>query len=151
MMQSVAEHQEVSKDYAIVKAVKGWKKQHRGWKLAIGRPGGPKELIRGICGSWRKLAAACRKMTHRSGVAWLRRGVIRKDCTRAKVERATQRIRPLRKNLWTHHEGKRGTKDQGRKWPLYVRKKRATTIGIGGWSSRQLSPLGRRGLAYMTH
>jgi hypothetical protein len=27
-------------------------------------------------------------------------------------------------------------------------KKRATAIGIRGWSSRQLSPLGRRGLAY---
>jgi hypothetical protein len=78
------------------------------------------------------MTAAGRRMTHCAGVAWLRRGVVRKDCTRAKVERATQRVRPLRKNLRTHHEGKRGTKDLGSKLPLYVRKKRATAIGIRG-------------------
>jgi hypothetical protein len=49
-----------------------------------------------------------------------------KDCTRSKIEHATQRIRPLRNNLRTHHEGKRGTKDLGGKRPLYVRKKKAT-------------------------
>jgi hypothetical protein len=47
-----------------------------------------------------------------------------------------------------YHEGKCGTKDLGGKQPPHVRKKRATVIGIGGWSSRQLSPLGRRVSAY---
>jgi hypothetical protein len=49
-----------------------------------------------------------------------------------------------------HHEGKRGTKDLGSKWLLYVRKKRATIIGIGGRNSRQPSPLGRGGPTYKT-
>jgi hypothetical protein len=80
----------------------------------------------------------------------LRKVVIRKDCTRAKIEQVTQRVGPLRKNLRTHHERKSGTKDLGGKWLLYVRKQRATTISIGGWSSRQLSPLERRVLAYKT-
>jgi hypothetical protein len=31
-----------------------------------------------------------------------------------------------------------------------MRKKRETAIGIRGWRSRQLSPLGRRGPAYKT-
>jgi hypothetical protein len=70
--------------------------------------------------------------------------------TRAIVERATQSVGPLRKNLRAHHEGKRETKDLGRKRPLYERKKRTTVIGIGGWSSRELSPLGRRRSAYRT-
>jgi hypothetical protein len=34
--------------------------------------------------------------------------------------------------------------------PLYVRKKWATAISIGKWSSRQLSPLGRGGPSYKT-
>jgi hypothetical protein len=83
-------------------------------------------------------------------VAWLRRGVVRKDFTRANDDRATQRVGPLRKNLQMHHEGKSGTKDLGGNQSLYVRKKRATTIDIEGWSSRQLSPLGRRVSAYKT-
>jgi hypothetical protein len=48
-----------------------------------------------------------------------------------------------------HHELKCGTKDLGGRQPPYVRKKRATVIGIGGWSKRQLSPLGKRVLAYV--
>jgi hypothetical protein len=82
--------------------------------------------------------------------AWFRRNVIRKDGTRAKVERATQRVGPFRKNLWTHHERKIGRKDLGGKRLLYVRKKRTTAISIRGWSSKQLSQLGRRVLTYKT-
>jgi hypothetical protein len=83
-------------------------------------------------------------------VAWLRRGVVRKDCTKAEVERTAQTVGPLRKNLRTHHEGRRGRKYLGGKLPLYVRKKRATTINIVRWNSRQLSSLGRRGPASET-
>jgi hypothetical protein len=45
-------------------------------------------------------------MTCCAGMAWLKRGVVRKDWTRAKVEQVTQRVGPLRKNLWMHHEEK---------------------------------------------
>jgi hypothetical protein len=100
------------------------------------------------CESRKRLTITGRRMTHCAGVAWLRGGVIRKDCARAKAERATQTVRLLRKNLWMHHEGKRRTKNLGTKQPLHVRKKRATAIGNGGWSSRHLSPLKRRGPIY---
>jgi hypothetical protein len=99
----------------------------------------------GDCASQRKLAAACRKVSRRGRVAWRKRNTVRNKWTRTKVERATRTVRPLRKNLWMHHEGRWGTKDLSSKQPLYLRKKRATTIGIGGWSSGQLSSLGRGG------
>jgi hypothetical protein len=82
-------------------------------------------------------------------LAWLRRGVVRKDCTRVTVEQATQRVGPLRKNLWIHHEGKCGTKDLGGKRPPYLRKKRTTTNGIEGWSSGHQSHLGCEGTLKM--
>jgi hypothetical protein len=40
--------------------------------------------------------------------------------------------------------------DVGNKQPLYLRKKKVTTTGIGVWSSGWLSPLGRGGLTYKT-
>jgi hypothetical protein len=89
-------------------------------------------------------------MTRCTGLAWLRRGVIRKDCIRVKAEWTTQRIGAIKENLQVHHEWKGGTKDLGSKGPLCVRNKRATAIGIGGQSSRQLSPLGRGGPTYKT-
>jgi hypothetical protein len=39
----------------------------------------------GKYGPWKRLTAAGIKMTHHARVAWLRKGVIRKDCTRARV------------------------------------------------------------------
>jgi hypothetical protein len=89
-------------------------------------------------------------MTRYAGVAWFRGGIIRKDCTRNKDERATQRLWPLRKNVWTTHKGKGETNYIGVKRPLDVRKKWATAIGVGGWGSRQLSPMGMRVPAYKT-
>jgi hypothetical protein len=77
-MKSESEHREISKEDAVVKPVKGRKKRHRGQKLAAGRRGEPKELTRGDCGSQRKLAAACRKMSRSAAVAWHRRNFFRK-------------------------------------------------------------------------
>jgi hypothetical protein len=78
MMQSVADHQVALKEDAIVKPVKERKKRHRGQKLAAGRCGEPKELTRGDCGSGRKLAAACRKVSSCATVAWRKRNLLRK-------------------------------------------------------------------------
>jgi hypothetical protein len=100
------------------------------------------------CGPWSKLTVAEIKMTHHARAAWHRENFVRKDCTRAKDERPIQGVRPLRKNLRMHHERKRGTKDQGSKRPLYMRKNRAVVIAIRGWISKQLSPLGRGISAY---
>jgi hypothetical protein len=97
------------------------------------------------------LAAAYRKVSRHATVAWCKGIVVRKNWSRTKVERATRRVGPLRKNLRMHHEGKRGTKDLGSKQQLlYLRKKRATAIDIGEWSSGQLSPVGRGGPFYKT-
>jgi hypothetical protein len=60
-----------------VKLVKGWKKWHRGWKLAAGRHGEPKEVTWGERGSHRKLAATYRKVSHRAAVEWHKRNVFR--------------------------------------------------------------------------
>jgi hypothetical protein len=149
-MECDSEHREVPKEEAEAMSVGGLRKRRRDRNLAAGRCQKPKERIQASCESRKRLNVAGRRMTRYAGVAWLRRGVVRKDCTTAKVERTTQRVRPLRKKLWTHHEGKRGTKKLGSKRPLYVRKKRATAIGIGGWSPRHLSPLGRIGPIYKT-
>jgi hypothetical protein len=91
-MQSESEHREVPKEYAAVKPVRGRKKRHRGRHLAAGRRGEPKELAQGDCGSRRKLAAACRKVSCRARVAWHRRNIVR-EYIRAKVERGIQRVR----------------------------------------------------------
>jgi hypothetical protein len=85
-----------------------------------------------------------------AGVAWLKGGIIRKDCTRTEDEQATLSLGPLRKNLWTTHKGKGETNYIGGKRPLDVRKKSATVIGVRGWSSGQLSHMGIRVPAYKT-
>jgi hypothetical protein len=77
----VAEQGEVPVEDAVVKPVKGRKKRHSGKKQAAERCEEPKELIRGICGSRMKLAAACRKMFHHATVAWHKRNIFRKIMT----------------------------------------------------------------------
>jgi hypothetical protein len=55
--------QEVPREDAAVMPVRGLRKQRRGRKQAAGRREEPKEVNQGICGSWEKLAAACRKVS----------------------------------------------------------------------------------------
>jgi hypothetical protein len=78
MMQSTGEHREVPTEEATVKSLGTMKKWHRGRHLAAGQCGEPKELTRGDCGARRKLAATCRKMSHRAVVARCKRNVSRK-------------------------------------------------------------------------
>jgi hypothetical protein len=68
-MASEAKHREDPKERAAVKPVGGLRKQHRGRNLSAGRCGAQKELTQRICGSWRKLAAACRRVSHCAAVA----------------------------------------------------------------------------------
>jgi hypothetical protein len=105
-----------------------------------------KNLIRQIrtevnWGTRSTVTVAGRRMTRYTGVAWLRGGIMRKNCTRIEDAWATQRLGPLRKNLWTTHKGKCEINYMCDKRQLDVRKKRETTIGVEGWSSRQLSPM----------
>jgi hypothetical protein len=78
MMQSIAEHQVVPKEEAIVKPVKGWKKRRRGRKPAVGRRGEPKELTQSDCGSRKKLATTCRKVFSSATVAWHKKNLFKK-------------------------------------------------------------------------
>jgi hypothetical protein len=79
MMQSVEEHQDVTTEGVVVRAVKRLKKRHRGRKSTAGRRGEPKELTRVNCGSRKKLATACRKVSRRATVAWRKRKLFRKS------------------------------------------------------------------------
>jgi hypothetical protein len=58
---------EVPKEGAAVKSSGALKKRHGGWHLAAERCRKLKEWTKGICGSQRKLAAACKGMTCRRG------------------------------------------------------------------------------------
>jgi hypothetical protein len=69
-MECEEKHQGAPQEDAIEKPVKGWKKWHRGRKPAAGRRGEPKELTRSDCGSGKKLAATCRKVSSYATVAW---------------------------------------------------------------------------------
>jgi hypothetical protein len=73
-----------------------------------------------------------RKMSGHPRIAWDKRSIGRRNLTRAMIERATQRVGPLKKNLRMHHIG---TKDQRGKQPLHWRKK-ITTDCIRKWSPR---------------
>jgi hypothetical protein len=68
-MKSVAEHQKVPKEEAVVKTVTALKKRYRDWHLAVRCHSQLKEWIQGNVGSRKKLAAACRGMTRHAGVA----------------------------------------------------------------------------------
>jgi hypothetical protein len=80
-----------------------------------------------------------RKVPGRRRIAWRKRSVVRRNCTRAMIERATQRVGPLKKNLRTHQKG---TKGQRGKRPLHGGKKRTTMDGIQKWSPGERALLG---------
>jgi hypothetical protein len=82
-----AAKEEVPKEDDVVKPVSGRKRRHRGKKQAAGRREEPKELTRGICGSRMKLAAACRKVSHRATVARRRRDAFKNERTQDGCQR----------------------------------------------------------------
>jgi hypothetical protein len=83
--------------------------------------------------------------TRRAKVARQMENAVRRNCTMAVIERATQRVGLLRKNLQTRQEGKRGTKIIGGRRPLCQKRKVPTENAIGRCRSGQRSNLGRRG------
>jgi hypothetical protein len=122
MMQSVEEHQEIPTEDVAVMPVRGLRKRRRNRKLTGRRRGEPKELIRGDCGSHRKLAAACRKNVSRHAtVAW-------------------QKIN-LTRNIRIQ-ESRESPKEFA---AAGMRKSPEGNNGIKGWSARQRSYLGSGG------
>jgi hypothetical protein len=85
MMQSAGEHQEVPKREVAVMVIGGLRKWHMDRIQAAECSQKLKEETQGYCGTQRRATIAGRRVTHCEGVAWLRRSVVRKDCTRAKV------------------------------------------------------------------
>ncbi|PNF39353.1 hypothetical protein B7P43_G18361 [Cryptotermes secundus] len=77
----VSQQREVPVENAVLKPVRGRKKQHREKKQAAGQCREPKKLTQGDCGSWMKLAAACREVSHRATMAWCKRNIFRKSWT----------------------------------------------------------------------
>jgi hypothetical protein len=176
MMQSVAVHQGVPREDATVMPVGEPRKRRRDRKLDARRrrkqqertqkkDGCRKDLVaahrgtthraqvergrtlltketRGYCGSQKRVVVDYRKIPRHATVAW------RKGHIRSTVERATQRVGRLRKNLQSRQEGSKATKDLGGKRPLYPEKRKTTGTDIGGWSLGQLLPLGRKGPTY---
>jgi hypothetical protein len=160
MMQSVAEHQEVPREDAAVIPVGGLRKQRRGRKQAAGRREEPKELNRGMCGSWEKLAAAYRKVSCHATVAWHKRNILgkfwtqrncglRKEVTAARIRVtrcagvARHKIIIIGRNRIRRHEPKyecsKGTRSRRVEELLHLRKKRKTAKSIRG-QNRRLQP-----------
>jgi hypothetical protein len=140
MMQSIAEHKVAPKEEAVVKPVKGRKKRLRGRKPAAGRRGGLKELTRSDCGSGKKLAASCRKMSSCAAVAWRKRNLLgtfgtQENCgPHKKLTTAGRRKGPECKNsirdrgLKQQQRGSERKKDPGDRRSIYVRQKRITSL-----------------------
>jgi hypothetical protein len=78
MMQFTDEHQEIPKGEAAVMPVGEPRKRRRVWSLATECHQKRKERTRGNRGSRRKLAAACRKVSRCSRMAWHRKSIVRK-------------------------------------------------------------------------
>jgi hypothetical protein len=85
-MQSAGEHKEIPKEETAVMLVRGLRKRYRDWNLAVGRRQKQKGRIEASCESRKRLTIAGRKVSRHARVAWRKRGVVRKNCTRAKVE-----------------------------------------------------------------
>jgi hypothetical protein len=97
---------------------------------------------RGFCGTQKRVIVVYRKVPRHATVVWCKRHI------RSTVERATQSVGRLRKNLQSRKESGKATKNLGGKRPLYPEKMKTTGIGIGGWGLGQPLPLGRRGPTY---
>jgi hypothetical protein len=111
-IKSGAEHREIPTEHAAVETGSAPNNRHRGWNLAAGRRGEPKELTRGNCGSRRKL-------TRRAGEARCKGHVVRKNQTRNGAGRGISRGRICRRHL-TRQEGSKGIKDLDGIRPLYI-------------------------------
>jgi isochorismate hydrolase len=68
-MKSEAVHGEVPIKEAAVKTITALKKWYRDWHLEVMHHSQPKERTQGNYGFRKKLATACRGMTHHAGVA----------------------------------------------------------------------------------
>jgi hypothetical protein len=90
----------------------------------------------------RQIKEKDRKVPGRPRITWRKRSFVRRNCTMAVIERATQRVGPLKNNLRTQHKG---TKDPGGNRPLHGRKKGTTTDGNRKCNPGERALLGSEG------
>jgi hypothetical protein len=95
-MKSVMEHQGVPKEGAAVEMIGALKERYRDWHLSIGHRQQPKKRAQGDGGSWKKLAAACRQMTHHA-IPASRRGHGRRCSSRVSVAREARKGSTLKR------------------------------------------------------
>jgi hypothetical protein len=121
------------------------KKRYRGRRLAAGRRREPKELIRGDCGSRRKLAAAYRKVSYRAAVARLKGNIFRVIRTqgnfgpRKELAAGTKKTKKPSTRLQMLLKTKRTSEKFERKAFGLEFVKRATGMPSGLWRGRTTS------------
>jgi hypothetical protein len=84
MMQSIEEQQDIPKEDAAVMPVGELKRLRRICNLAVECCQKRKERTWGFCGSRRKSAAACKRVSHRAKMAWPKRNLFRNVQTQRK-------------------------------------------------------------------
>jgi hypothetical protein len=110
-MKSVAEQEKVPKEEAAVKSSGALKTRHRGRQLAAGRRGQPGKEPGETEDPRKKLAAAGRKMTRRTGVARSKVHVVMNNQTTDKAGRGTSKRRTFGRRCQPKPERKIGIKD----------------------------------------
>jgi seryl-tRNA synthetase len=98
-MKSVAVHEEVPEEEATMETFGALKKWHEDRCLALGRCQKLKKGTQDSGGSWKKLAAACRRMTCHAIPAWC------KGQDKDKAVPRTQKGRTFGKRCWLKLEG----------------------------------------------
>jgi hypothetical protein len=132
MKPKAAQEKEVPVEDATVMLVgEPKKKRSKDQKMAVEHRRQRKKRAQNQIGYQKLLAVVHSRTSHRANVARQKETVVGRNCTMAVIERATQRVGLLKKNLQMHHKG---TKDRRGKRPLHGRKKRTTTDGIQKWS-----------------
>jgi hypothetical protein len=85
-------------------------------------------------------------------MAWHKKGAVRKERTRDKVERGIRRVQTLRKRLQTREEVRIGIKDLGSRQPMYLNEEEdnhgrhrrvqlRTVITSGKWRNYKEDPI----------
>jgi hypothetical protein len=110
-----------------------------------------------VFGSQMRLAVTRRGMTRCVKVAWQKENFVGRNCARAMVERATQRVVLLRKNLQTHHEVRRGTTTEAASCHCMGKRRgnhdrhRRVELGTAVTSEEGQSPTSRKGAQESEH
>jgi hypothetical protein len=117
-------HEEVPTEGAIVKIVRALKEQYGDCHLAIGRHQQLKKQNQGDGGSWKKLVATHRGMTHHV-IPALCKGHGRQGPGRDNVARKIPKRRMLERSQRTCQEGSNGIRVQDLKEQLLLGSKRA--------------------------